>query len=112
MMNVSFNPMCKASLVSCWWPVCSYECNLVEKGKQVRGVQHCWNIQDRKQCVIKGLQPGLTYRSVLDPLSLVLGVMSLLHQQVSPFFFLVFGVVSLHCASLTGQSFFSSWSLL
>ncbi|XP_076447663.1 uncharacterized protein LOC143284653 isoform X3 [Babylonia areolata] len=40
----------------------SYECNLVEKGKQVRGVQHCWNIQDKQQCVIKGLQPGLTYR--------------------------------------------------
>ncbi|XP_025107507.1 uncharacterized protein LOC112572161 isoform X5 [Pomacea canaliculata] len=40
----------------------SYECNLVEKGKSVRGVQHCWNIQDKELCLVRGLQPGLTYR--------------------------------------------------
>lgn len=40
----------------------SFECNLVEKGKQVRGVQHCWNIQEKSRCVVNGLVPGLTYR--------------------------------------------------
>ncbi|XP_052779768.1 uncharacterized protein LOC128217013 isoform X4 [Mya arenaria] len=40
----------------------SFECNLVEKGKQVRGVQHCWNIQNGQRCSVDGLVPGLTYR--------------------------------------------------
>ncbi|XP_067685414.1 uncharacterized protein [Haliotis asinina] len=40
----------------------SFECNLVEKGKPVRGVQHCWNVSDKQKCTIKGLVPGLTYR--------------------------------------------------
>ena len=42
----------------------SFECNIVEKGKQVRGVQHCWNIQDKNKCTVMGLVPGLTYRYV------------------------------------------------
>ncbi|GFR62047.1 fibronectin, partial [Elysia marginata] len=41
----------------------SFECNLVEQGKQVRGVQHCWNIQPgTNECCIKGLHSGHTYR--------------------------------------------------
>ncbi|XP_012935394.1 uncharacterized protein LOC101845075 isoform X2 [Aplysia californica] len=40
----------------------SFECNLVEKGKQVRGVQHCWNVQNGQQCLINGLHSGNTYR--------------------------------------------------
>ncbi|XP_041347758.1 uncharacterized protein LOC121367568 [Gigantopelta aegis] len=40
----------------------SFECNLVEKEKPVRGVQHCWNIQGKEKCVVKGLVAGLTYR--------------------------------------------------
>ncbi|ESO91438.1 hypothetical protein LOTGIDRAFT_153880 [Lottia gigantea] len=40
----------------------SFECNLVEKGEQVRGVQHCWNVQGEEKCNIKGLLPSLTYR--------------------------------------------------
>ncbi|XP_046358181.2 uncharacterized protein LOC124136325 [Haliotis rufescens] len=40
----------------------SFECNLVEKGKPVRGVQHCWNISDKQKCTLRGLVPGLTYR--------------------------------------------------
>ncbi|KAH9503746.1 hypothetical protein Btru_066540, partial [Bulinus truncatus] len=41
----------------------SYECNLVEEGKQVRGVQHCWNIEKKNECFIQGLLPGQTYRT-------------------------------------------------
>lgn len=49
----------------------SFECNLVEdldKEKQVRGVQHCWNIQNdhdvnqNNLCKINGLVQGKTYR--------------------------------------------------
>ncbi|GFN84346.1 fibronectin, partial [Plakobranchus ocellatus] len=41
----------------------SFECNLVEQGKQVRGVQHCWNIQPGvTECSVKGLHAGHTYR--------------------------------------------------
>ncbi|XP_055882729.1 uncharacterized protein LOC106055997 isoform X2 [Biomphalaria glabrata] len=41
----------------------SYECNLVENGRQVRGVQHCWNIDKKNECIVQGLLTGNTYRT-------------------------------------------------
>lgn len=40
---------------------------MVEKGKQVQGVQHCWNVQCdperfQHECLVKGLLPEVTYR--------------------------------------------------
>ncbi|XP_059161356.1 uncharacterized protein LOC131944640 isoform X2 [Physella acuta] len=40
----------------------SFECNIVENGKQVRGVQHCWNLEDKYHCMVHGLVAGHTYR--------------------------------------------------
>ncbi|XP_063446523.1 uncharacterized protein LOC134726026 isoform X8 [Mytilus trossulus] len=40
----------------------SFECNLVEHNKPVRGLQHCWNVIDKDRCDIKGLVSGMTYR--------------------------------------------------
>ncbi|KAL3853216.1 hypothetical protein ACJMK2_016773 [Sinanodonta woodiana] len=41
----------------------SFECNLYEEGRPIRGVQHCWNMTEQKsKCKVDGLLPGLTYR--------------------------------------------------
>ncbi|CAL1538548.1 unnamed protein product [Lymnaea stagnalis] len=40
----------------------SFECNLFENGRQVRGVQHCWNIEKDNECQVQGLLSGYTYR--------------------------------------------------
>ena len=50
----------------------SFECNLVEHGKPVRGIQHCWNITKGNKCDIKGLVSGMTYRYVTICISVVI----------------------------------------
>jgi hypothetical protein len=44
----------------------SFECNLVEHNKPVRGLQHCWNIQDKNKCDIKGLVAGVLDTTLCD----------------------------------------------
>ncbi|KAL5013163.1 hypothetical protein ScPMuIL_007433 [Solemya velum] len=63
----------------------SFECNLVEKSKQVRGVQHCWNIQDKDKCSVSGLESGMTYRMyVIANYTLIHGQQPCEIQTTSP----------------------------